>query len=114
MIITVFRSRLNEANADAYATRAAELSELARTLPGYISHKAFTAADGERCTIVEFADAESQAAWARETTHLAAKAEGTAGAAGYYTEYDIKIGEVERSHSWKAEASDAESSAAGA
>lgn len=104
MIITVFRSRLNEANIDAYAARAAEVSELARTMPGYISHKGFVAPDGERCTIVEFADAESQAAWAREATHLMAKAEGVAAGTGYYTEYDIKIGEVERAHSWMADA----------
>ncbi len=30
------------------------MSALARTMPGYISHKCFLAEDGERVTIVEF------------------------------------------------------------
>lgn len=102
MIITVFRSRLNEDNADAYATRAGELNELAATMPGYISHKSFVAADGERCTIVEFADEANQEAWARHAVHRTAMDEGRADRGGYYTEYDIKVGEVDRVHSWKA------------
>ena len=39
------------------------MSELARTVPGYISHKSFYAEDGERCTIVEFAHEEGLRTW---------------------------------------------------
>jgi heme-degrading monooxygenase HmoA len=103
MIITVFRSRVNEANARAYGRRAAELSELAASMPGHISHTTFVAPDGERCTVVEFEDEASHRAWAEHPTHRAAMEEATSGDAAYYTEYDIKIGPVERSHSWSAD-----------
>ena len=54
MIITVFRSRLRPGVRDEYAAWVERMNELARTMPGYISHKGFSCDDGERCTIVEF------------------------------------------------------------
>jgi len=54
MIITVFRSRVKPEALKEYAGWAARMSELARKMPGYISHKGFAAEDGERVTIVEF------------------------------------------------------------
>ena len=54
MIVTVFRSRLNPGAQDEYGPMAQRMSELARAIPGYISHKGFVAEDGERVTIVEF------------------------------------------------------------
>ena len=46
MVLTVFRSRLRDENRDAYMALAPRMSELARTMPGYVSHKSFTAEDG--------------------------------------------------------------------
>jgi heme-degrading monooxygenase HmoA len=40
MIVTVFRSRLNPDAQDEYGPMARRMSELARTIPGYVSHKA--------------------------------------------------------------------------
>jgi heme-degrading monooxygenase HmoA len=54
MLITVFRSRLKPGLRDEYGAAVDRMSELAQTMPGYISHKTFHAEDGERCTIVEF------------------------------------------------------------
>ena len=54
MLITVFRSRLKPGVRDEYDVAAARMNELARTMPGYVSHKAYYAEDGQRCTIVEF------------------------------------------------------------
>ena len=51
MIVTVFRSRLNPDVGEEYTEMAVRMSELAKTMPGYISHKSFTAEDGERVTI---------------------------------------------------------------
>ena len=54
MMITVFRSRVRQDNVEEYMKMAAKMSELAASMPGYVSHKGFTAEDGERVTIVEF------------------------------------------------------------
>jgi len=42
MIVTVFRSRLNPDVGEEYTEMAVRMSELAKTMPGYISHKSFT------------------------------------------------------------------------
>ena len=55
MIVTVFRSRLKPGLRDEYVALANRMNELARTMPGYISHKDFYADDGERVAVVEFA-----------------------------------------------------------
>ena len=93
MILTVFRSRLRDENRDAYMALAPRMSELARTMPGYVSHKSFVAEDGERVTLVEFADEASQRAWARQAEHRAAQ---TQGRESFYAEYSLQICEVVR------------------
>jgi len=93
MILTVFRSRLRDDNRDAYNELAPQISALARSMPGYLSHKAFTAEDGERVTIVEFADEASQRAWATQVDHVAAKRRGRA---EFYSEYSLQICQVMR------------------
>ena len=76
MVVTVFRSRLNPGVQDEYGPMAARMSALAKSMPGYISHKGFVAEDGERVTIVEFendAALRSRAEISRATdtgTHL--------------------------------------------
>ncbi len=93
MILTVFRSRLHpEAEAD-YFERATEISALARTMPGYRSHKVFVAEDGERVTLVEFEDEAAQQNWAQHADHRAAQQEGRA---SFYQEYSLQICEVVR------------------
>ena len=54
MIVTVFRSRLRPGARGEYVALVDRMVELAKTMPGYISHKGFFAEDGERVTIVEF------------------------------------------------------------
>ena len=95
--MTVFRSRLR-ADAHAYAEHAARMSALAREMAGYVEHKAFTAEDGERVTLVRFADRASHDAWARHPEHLAAQ---RAGVADYYEEYSIAVGTVDRASAWR-------------
>ena len=48
MIVTVFRSRLRPGFQDEYVALVNRMQEIARTIPGYISHKGFWADDGER------------------------------------------------------------------
>ena len=93
MIITVFRSRLREEARDEYMALAPQISQLAKGMPGYLNHKVFVAEDGERVTIVEFKDQESQKAWATQVDHVAAKKRGRQ---SFYAEYAIQVCEVLR------------------
>lgn len=97
MIVTVFRSRLNPGVQDEYGKWATRMSELAQGMPGYISHKGFTAPDGERVTIVEFDTEEHMRAWSTHPEHQQAK---QLGRASFYSEYDIKVCTVTRAHSF--------------
>jgi heme-degrading monooxygenase HmoA len=93
MIVTVFRSRLRDDARDAYMALAPRMSELASAMPGYLSHKTFVAEDGERVTIVEFLDQDSQRAWAVQAEHVEAKRRGRE---AFYAEYSIQVCEVVR------------------
>ena len=48
MIVTVFRSRLMPGFKDEYVALVTRMAEIAKSIPGYISHKGFWADDGER------------------------------------------------------------------
>jgi heme-degrading monooxygenase HmoA len=95
-VMTVFRSRLR-ADATAYPEHAARISALAREMPGYVEHKVFVAEDGERVTLVRFADRSGHEAWARDPDHRAAQ---RAGISDYYEEYSIAVGTVDRASAW--------------
>jgi heme-degrading monooxygenase HmoA len=69
------------------------MAALAKTMPGYISHKGFVAEDGERVTIVEFADEESQRVWATNLEHVEAKKKGRI---DFYLEYKLQVCSVQR------------------
>lgn len=99
-VMTVFRSRLRADGAEAYAEHAARMSALAQAMPGYVEHKIFVAEDGERVTVVRFADRESHDAWACHPDHREAQ---RAGIAGYYEEYSIAVGTIDHVSSWERE-----------
>jgi heme-degrading monooxygenase HmoA len=73
MIVTVFRSRLRPDARGDYLALVDRMVELAKTMPGYISHKGFFAEDGERVTIVEFEHEEGMRAWRMNPEHRAAQ-----------------------------------------
>src|SRR5262245_30851183 len=98
MIVTVFRSRLMPGVRDEYVTLVARMNELAATMPGYISHKGFSAEDGERCTIVEFESEEGMRAWRTHPEHIAAQRKARE---VFYEEYSIQVCEVARSGTFK-------------
>lgn len=93
MILTVFRSRVKPEAQEEYKRWAMRMSEIAKQMPGYISHKGFVADDGERVTIVEFQSEEAQRAWALHPEHLDAKKKGRA---DFYQEYRVLICNVAR------------------
>ena len=90
-VVTVFRSRLRPEAADEYADDAATIAELARSMPGYVEHKIFVAEDGERVTVVTFADPESHRAWREHPEHRAAQRRGID---RYYSSYSIQVGQT--------------------
>ena len=102
-VVTVFRSRLRP-DADAYPEHAERMAALAREMPGYVEHKAFTAEDGERVTLVTFADRPSHDAWGRHPEHREAQ---RAGVRDYYEEYSISVGVVDRASDWNRRERDA-------
>lgn len=99
MIVTVFRSRLKPDVQDEYGPMAGQMSELARSIPGYISHKGFVAEDGERVTIVEFESEEALRQWQIHPEHGKAKRRGIA---SFFSDYKFQICSVIRARAWSA------------
>ena len=95
-VVTVFRSRLR-ADADGYVDDAAAIAALARSMPGYVEHKAFVADDGERVTLVTFADRPSHDAWRDHPEHRAAQRRGID---RYYSAYSIQVGTTDYASSF--------------
>jgi heme-degrading monooxygenase HmoA len=100
MIVTVFRSRLRPGLRDEYVALVDRMTELARTMPGYISYKDFLAEDGERVAIVEFENEEGLHAWRTNPEHLAAQ---RLARQKYYTEYHIQVCTLDRESKFKAQ-----------
>ncbi len=97
-VVTVFRSRLRP-DARGYDEHAERMSALAGTMPGHLDHKTFTADDGERVTVVTFADQASHDAWRTHPEHRAAQ---RAGVERYYATYTIQVATVVRANAFTA------------
>ncbi len=87
-IVTVFRSRLRPDAGQDYVDTAAEMSRLAAAMPGLVDVTAFTADDGERLTLVTFADEDSQRSWREHLDHRAAQQTGRD---RFYAEYSLQV-----------------------
>ena len=98
-IVTIFRNRLRAENRDAYSVTSARMTELAEAMPGFLDAKTFTADDGERVTIVTFADLPSERAWRDHPEHREAQRQGIA---DFYAEYSIQVGTVFYDHTFRA------------
>jgi len=88
VVVVLFRNRLADGVTDEYGPRAAEILELARNAPGFVSYKGFTAADGERLALVEFETHEHVRAWGRNAEHRVAQQQGRD---RFYSEYTLTI-----------------------
>lgn len=94
-ILTVFRSRLDPAATAAYGPVAERMSELAAAMAGFVDAKTFSAGDGERVTIVTFADRASHDAWRDHPEHRAAQQQGID---TFYEHYAIQVATVTYDH----------------
>lgn len=93
-VVAVFRARRTEVGlGDEYAAALKRMEELATRMPGYIAHKPYVAADGERLTLFEWESAETVRAWATHPEHLATK---QLGRDRFYEEYRLQVCEVVR------------------
>ena len=98
MIITIFRSRLRTEHAEEYEPVAARMVELAHSMPGFISIKTFAATDGERVSIVEFEDEQTQRAWREHPEHREAQ---RLGREKFYSEFRIQVCHLERGYEFR-------------
>ena len=94
----MFRSRLRPGVEAEYGKLAAKMTELAQGMPGFLDSKTFTHADGERMTVVTFADMESHTAWRDHPAHRVAQ---DLGRTRFYSEYSIQVGISSHSQSFK-------------
>jgi heme-degrading monooxygenase HmoA len=94
-IVTVFRNRLRDDHAADYAALAPHILELATAMPGFVEAKTFAAPDGERVTVVTFADQASHEAWRDHPEHRAAQRRGIA---EFYAEYSIQVATITYDH----------------
>src|SRR5271168_1093340 len=75
-IVTVFRSRLRPGVDAEYLPLAERMLTLARAMPGFVDFKSFTADDGERVSVITFADHQAHAAWRDHPEHRIAQRRG--------------------------------------
>src|SRR5262245_57631107 len=96
MILTLFRARLRPSAQDEHARFAADLGELARQSPGYLSHKTFVAEDGECLMVVEFQSERAQRIWSERGEYLEAERRARA---QLYMQYRVQVCVVQRESS---------------
>ncbi len=94
MIVVVFRAHRTQAGlGEDYLAALRRMEDLARGMPGYISHKAYVADDGERLTLFEWQSAETLRAWAAHPDHVLTK---QLGRERFYLDYHLQVCEVMR------------------
>lgn len=98
MIVAVFRSYPRPEFEAEYKETATRVAQVAKTIPGYLSHKSFVAEDGERVTIVEYASEEPLRAWSRHPDHVQAK---KLGRQKFYASYRVQVCSLLHEHTSK-------------
>jgi len=98
-MLVVFRARRTvEGDGPEYKHWLLRMSEIACKMPGYISHKAYIAEDGERLTFFEWESAETLQAWATHPEHVPVQQMGRD---KFYTDYHLQVGELVRESKFK-------------
>ena len=87
-VVTVFRSRLSGAAGAEYHETAVAMEAAARAMAGFVDFKTFAADDGERVSVITFADQASHDAWRRDERHRRAQ---EAGRDRFYRCYQIQV-----------------------
>jgi heme-degrading monooxygenase HmoA len=93
MVVVLFRSKLVDP-ATGYSEMAVEMDQLARTMPGFVDVRSYTAEDGERLTIVWWQDEETLRGWREQARHRVAQRTGRD---QWYQYYKLDVATVVRS-----------------
>jgi len=96
-LIILFRSKLTDQAREDYHAMNAELEILVRQNTGFIDVKSYTAADGERLTVVWWRDEESLAEWRNLMRHREAQ---NTGRQKWYEYYNVDVATITRSRSF--------------
>jgi heme-degrading monooxygenase HmoA len=98
MVICIFGNTIVKAGREeAEAAWSARLEPILRAMPGYISHKYYTAEDEEEIGLIRFDSRESLDAWAHEGVHGQAQS----AAPGIYERFWVQDVETYREYSWE-------------
>ncbi len=96
-IVILFRSKLTDQAGEDYKAMDAELETLVRQNPGFVDVKSYTAADGERLTVVWWRDEKSLGEWRNLMRHREAQETGRQ---KWYEYYDMDVASITRSKSF--------------
>ena len=96
MHVEVFRHRVDPDFQGEFDDLYARMVTVVRGLKGYISHKVFTAEDGERVLLGYFESFDAIEEW---DVHPERKYAKERGKADVFTEYDVIVAEVVERHS---------------
>ena len=93
MVVVLFRTRLHQGGGPDYGPLAERMLKLAEAMPGFVSFKHYAAPDGERISVVEFADHDSAQAWRDHPEHREAQRRGRS---EFYAWYRLQICDQQR------------------
>jgi heme-degrading monooxygenase HmoA len=99
-VLTVFRSRRRDESESTYHEVSEAMQAAARSVPGFVDFKTFTAEDGENVSLVTFASLESHQVWRNDQRHRQAQRQGRE---EFYVEYSIQVGECTHVSRWSRE-----------
>ena len=88
MVIAIFRARIRPSVREEYYERAEVMAQIARSMPGFVSYKAYSAPDGERVSIHEWETADQLRAWRLHPQHVAMQ---QIGRERFYEEYTLYV-----------------------
>jgi heme-degrading monooxygenase HmoA len=88
MIVVIFRSRRRPEHEREYQAMAARMDALARTMPGFVDIRSYTAQDGEHVSVVEFTTEHAANAWREHPEHREAQ---RLGKERFYREYSVQV-----------------------
>jgi heme-degrading monooxygenase HmoA len=96
-VVTVFRSRRRPEAEPAYQSLSREMESSARSMPGFVDFKSFTAGDGEQVSVVTFATPADQRRWRDDLSHREAQRRGRD---EFYEEYSIQVARCTHVSEW--------------
>jgi len=97
MVVVLFRSMLTQEAGEDYRVMTRELTDRARSLPGFVDLQAFESHDGEHLLVVHWESAELLRAWSDDVRHAVAQ---RLGREKWYRYFRVEVAEVARSYAF--------------